>query len=195
MSQLSKKPRGCHPLIATEKHVGKDVPDSVGLPLIWVRIQKRLRKAESGCWLYTGHVNPLTGYVQISYHSQRSKAHHLAYMANKGPIPEGQVVMHSCDVRHCLNPDHLSLGTQSENIIDAVKKGRQFHRAKTHCPAGHSYAEHGRPNITKDPRQSSPWRVCKQCQLIRYRRSAGWPQHLWESPSQRASQSAKAGDA
>jgi hypothetical protein len=179
---MTKKPRGVHKLTATEKHVGTDVPDAIGLPLIWARIQKRLQKVESGCWLYTGHIHPF-GYVQISYHSQRERAHHIVYRATKGPIPDGMVVMHSCDVRHCLNPDHLSLGTQSENIIDAVKKGRQFHRAKTHCPAGHAYAEHAYFHMTKDPRQATPWRTCKMCALVRGRKKAGWPEHLWEIPA------------
>jgi hypothetical protein len=197
MSQPNKKPRGVHRLTATATHVGKDVPDEIALPLVWARMLKKIRKAESGCWLWTGYIMPL-GYVQVSYRGGRGKAHHIAYWANKGPVPEGMVVMHSCDVRHCLNPDHLSLGTQSENIIDAVKKGRQFHRAKTHCPKGHAYADWGRTHVTTDPRQHSPWRTCILCQRIKSRQKAGWPPELWEKSPQelgtrRPSQSAKEG--
>lgn len=174
--------RGVHKLTATTKHVGMDVPDEIGLPLIWARIKARLRVAESGCWEYTGYVLP-TGYVQVSYHSQRTKAHHVVHMATKGPVPDGKVVMHSCDNRKCLNPDHLSLGTQSENIRDCVAKGRQASRRKTHCPRGHAYAEHAHYHTSPNAiQQASPWRACKMCGLIRYRRSAGWPAHLWEIP-------------
>lgn len=175
--------RGITKETASVRFIGMDVPDEIGLPLIWARIQKKLRKSESGCWLWTGFILP-TGYVQISYQGRRSKAHHLAHMANKGPVPEGKVVMHSCDVRHCLNPAHLSLGTQSENIIDAVTKGRQFHRAKTHCPQGHEYAVWGRFHTTTDPRQNSPWRVCTRCQRIHSRRRAGWPEHMLDIDAQ-----------
>jgi hypothetical protein len=197
MTLTTKKPRGVHKLTATEKHVGMDVPDEIGIPLVWARMLKRIRKAESGCWLWTGYIMPL-GYVQISYKSARTKAHHVAYWANKGPVPEGMRVMHSCDVRHCLNPDHLSLGTQSENIIDAVKKGRQFHRAKTHCPAGHAFSEHGRLFVSKtDKRQFSPWRQCRVCQRIAGREFNGLdePIDLTEDPEASADESMSYWDA
>ena len=48
-------------------------------------------------------------------------------------------VLHTCDVRACINPEHLWAGTQQENIIDAVKKKRQVHAAKTKCNNGHEY--------------------------------------------------------
>lgn len=184
MSVMTRKPRGVHKLTATAKHVGKDVPDEIGLPLIWARIKTRLRVADSGCWLYTGYIMPL-GYVQVSYHSQRTWAHHLSYRANKGPIPEGMRILHSCDVRHCLNPAHLRIGTQQENIRECVAKGRQASRRKTHCPHGHSYAEHGRHYLSdKCIQQATAWRSCRVCQRIRLRRKAGWPAHMLALPPQ-----------
>lgn len=51
-------------------------------------------------------------------------AHRVAYVIAKGDIPDGAVVMHSCDNPRCVNPDHLSLGTQSDNLSDAARKGR-----------------------------------------------------------------------
>lgn len=178
--------RGVHKLTATSKHVGQDVPDAIGLPLVWGRIKERLQVAESGCWEYTGYIMP-TGYVQVSYRCRGMWGHHLAYMANKGPIPAGMRILHSCDNRKCLNPDHLSLGTQQDNIRDCVAKGRQASRRKTHCPNGHSYAEHARYHMTRDPaanQQATPWRACKMCGLIRGRKKAGWPEHMWEMPPQ-----------
>jgi hypothetical protein len=51
-------------------------------------------------------------------------AHRVSYRLHKGEIPAGMVVMHTCDVSNCVNPNHLVLGTQSENVIDCVVKGR-----------------------------------------------------------------------
>lgn len=187
--------RGVHNLTATNTHVGKDVPDSIGLPLVLSRIMNRIRKVESGCWEYTGHIMP-SGYVDVCYRGHPKRAHRLVYMALHGPIKPWpiEVVLHSCDNRKCLNPDHLSLGTQQENIRDCVGKNRQASRRKTHCPHGHAYAEHGREFMSdKCIQQATPWRSCRTCSRIGQRRKAGWPEHLLHLPSQRKpQQSAKA---
>ena len=52
------------------------------------------------------------------------RAHKLAYALVKGAIPKGLLVCHRCDVPGCINPDHLFLGTPSQNIQDSVNKGR-----------------------------------------------------------------------
>ncbi len=52
------------------------------------------------------------------------KAHHLSYLTFKGQIPSDMVVCHECDVRHCVNPEYLFLGTQQENMKDVIEKGR-----------------------------------------------------------------------
>ncbi len=51
-------------------------------------------------------------------------AHRCSFIEFKGKIPEGLLVCHSCDNRACINPDHLWVGSQKENAIDSVKKGR-----------------------------------------------------------------------
>lgn len=56
--------------------------------------------------------------------------HRLAYALAVGDIPEGAVVMHSCDNPRCVNPNHLSVGTQSQNMLDALAKGRHAGKAR-----------------------------------------------------------------
>lgn len=51
-------------------------------------------------------------------------AHRVAYIEAFGEIPKGLVVRHKCDVRNCINPDHLEVGTHKENTADAIERGR-----------------------------------------------------------------------
>ena len=51
------------------------------------------------------------------------KSHRMSYLLHKGKIPQGMIVMHSCDIPSCVNPDHLEAGTYSQNLIDAYKRG------------------------------------------------------------------------
>lgn len=74
---------------------------------------------ESGCWLWIGKVMK-SGYG--IYKGRR--AHCESYWRHKGEIPPGMVVCHSCDTPSCVNPAHLFLGTQGDNMRDAAKKGR-----------------------------------------------------------------------
>lgn len=83
----------------------------------------------SGCWLWDGRVT-IFGYGQITLYGKGEQAHRASWRLFRGPIHDGMCVLHKCDVRSCVNPDHLWLGTQVENIADMVGKGRQGSRAK-----------------------------------------------------------------
>lgn len=164
--------RGINTLTANARFIGKDVPDDIAIPLILARIMGRRHFAESGCIEYTGQIHPL-GYGMIVFKAKPWKVHRLLWVCLNGPIEPWPraVVMHSCDNRKCINPEHLRLSTQQDNIRDCVAKGRQASRRKTHCPRGHAYAEHAEYLTSpKFIQQATPWRRCRECARTRYQR-------------------------
>jgi hypothetical protein len=78
----------------------------------------------TGCYLWMGFGDH-GGYGCFAIDSSPVKAHRVSYELACGPIPEGLHVLHKCDVRCCVNPDHLFLGTNDDNVKDKVAKGRQ----------------------------------------------------------------------
>lgn len=91
-------------------------------------LEKLLEKIEripfSGChiWMASCMKN---GYGQIGYKGTNAYAHRVSWLLQKGPIPDGMNVLHRCDTRCCINPDHLFLGSQMDNIHDMMRKGRE----------------------------------------------------------------------
>ena len=77
----------------------------------------------SGCWLWTG-TESRHGYGQIRINGSPMLAHRLSYELHKEPIPEGLSVLHHCDNRLCVSPDHLYAGTTADNIHDMLNRGR-----------------------------------------------------------------------
>lgn len=78
---------------------------------------------ESGCWLWDGYIKP-DGYGFLRSFTQKVLAHRASYIAHIGPIPDNMVVRHKCDVRCCVNPNHLELGTSQDNVNDRNERGR-----------------------------------------------------------------------
>ena len=77
----------------------------------------------ASCWLWTGHTNP-QGYGRIGTSRGSEATHRVAYELFVGPVPEGLLVLHRCDVPSCVNPNHLFVGTILDNMADMTAKGR-----------------------------------------------------------------------
>lgn len=77
----------------------------------------------SDCLIWVGQKNK-RGYGCLRLNGRLQRSHRIMYELHNGPIPEGMVIMHSCDNPSCVNPDHLSAGTQLENVRDMHSKGR-----------------------------------------------------------------------
>lgn len=100
------------------------------------RIKRKVAVDANGCWIYHGQTLA-SGYVQIRFGNRLWAGHRLMYAMAKAPIPPGMFVCHTCDVRNCINPEHLWLGTPKQNSVDASQKGRVTGQRKTHCLQGH----------------------------------------------------------
>ncbi len=81
--------------------------------------------ADTACWLWTGAFSS-NGYGSIRIKQKGHNTHRIAWELMFGPIPAGMFVCHRCDVRGCVRPDHLFLGTSIDNIRDMMRKGRDY---------------------------------------------------------------------
>ena len=86
-------------------------------------MQHVLPEPNSGCWLWDGGA-VTQGYGSFSVAGATKAAHRVSYELHCGPVPEGAMVLHSCDVRCCVNPAHLRVGTHGENMRDRNARGR-----------------------------------------------------------------------
>ncbi len=111
----------------------------------------------NGCLIWNGIVRRDGDYGRLQIGTKMYSAHRLAYELKHGAIPNGLMVLHRCDVRLCINPDHLFLGSNQENMDDMKAKGR-------HAPRTPRGSRHGHAKLTEE-------------QVLAIRASIG-PQHI-----------------
>lgn len=87
-------------------------------PYFWSLVDK-----SSDCWTWKGNIDS-KGYGRVHCNGKRQRAHRVSYELSIGEIPSGMLICHHCDNRKCVRPDHLFVGTASDNSLDCTKKGR-----------------------------------------------------------------------
>jgi len=83
-----------------------------------------VRKDE--CWLWQASVLS-NGYGRFKFREKTVLAHRFSWCLKFGSIPDGKFVLHKCDIRRCVNPAHLFIGTNQDNMTDRDNKGRCHH--------------------------------------------------------------------
>lgn len=126
---LHERTEGCHVREVSRRRYAPTIPLEPG-GLEWRKLQARLEKhsipiTECGCQIWLRSIGS-TGYGTIRSNAlgRTLSTHRLAHTIYNGPIPDGLLVLHTCDIPHCINPNHLFLGDDASNASDRDAKGR-----------------------------------------------------------------------
>lgn len=97
--------------------------------------------SDTGCREWIGSVHQATGYGNITINGSTVSTHRASWETANGPIPSGMHILHKCDNPSCINPEHLFLGTNAQNVADMDTKGRRV---------AHKGEKHPRAKLTDD---------------------------------------------
>lgn len=129
-------------------------------------LDKIIPVTESGCWIWmASHYRD--GYGCINFNGKNCAAHRATWTIINGPIPEDRQLDHLCRVRSCVNPNHLELVTQKENILRGTSRSA-INAVKTQCPNGHSFT----PDNTYS--QHIGRRIQRSCKICRRKAFNDW---------------------
>lgn len=122
---------------------------------------KYIQEPISGCWLWLQHLNSW-GYGTIRVGNKTAYAHRVSYEMKKGKIPEGMTIDHLCRVTSCVNPDHLEVVTNKENLRRGLSPSA-INKRKTVCNRGHEI------NSENTYITAKGHRLCRKCNAIAVR--------------------------
>lgn len=122
-------------------------------------VARHIQIAATGCWEWVGAKS--RGYGQLTHKGKHYTAHRFAFSNLVEPIAEDMWILHHCDNRACINPEHMYQGTPTDNRADMLNRQRWQHpyALRAECFKGHEYEVYGY-SINK----SDGSRVCKKCQ-------------------------------
>lgn len=133
----------------------------------WEKVDK---KGPNDCWLWTASKHPF-GYGWFGVEGENHSAHRISWIIHHGQVPKGMQVLHNCpggDNPSCVNPSHLWLGTQGDNMRDRQAKGRDNH------PCGEEHRARQRKCVARGDNHCECKLKKKQCLEARQLYKEGW---------------------
>jgi hypothetical protein len=123
---------------------------------------------DSGCWEWTGSRVGHSGHGRVNINQKTHLAHRVAYEMCVADIPDGLYVRHKCDNPPCVNPLHLEVGTQGDNMSDMISRGRARHPIMrplaTHCRSGkHEWIPENIYTVRRKDRTGNLENTCRLC--------------------------------
>lgn len=153
-----------HPRRGVHQHRGRGRLEENMTSSYWQRFKTSEQRfwekvcVTPGCWLWTAGINS-NGYGKIKIGTQNIGAHRFSYELHNGAIPAELFVCHKCDLKMCVNPDHLFLGTAADNTHDMFQKGRDRGSRTAACRFGHQYTDE---NTYTDKKGCRSCRTCRR---------------------------------